>query len=256
MLQNVVVDALIIVTALLALAAIGANVSRKSWANTVVYGVSAVLCAAGLTCGIAGLISLTPATASLPLGLPWIGMHFRIDALSAVFVAVVNLGGVAASVFGLGYGRHESAPQRILPFYPAFLAAMNLVVIADDAFTFLLSWELMSLMSWALVVGHDRTAENLRAGYVYILMASIGTLTLLLAFAIMAGAGGHYAFDSMRAHGRWRFAPMGSCPQPPSPQRPRSFMSSITRCSRAFCFSAPARCKSRPASATWIISAA
>ena len=50
---------------------------------------------------------------------------------------MVNLGGAAASLFALGYGRHEPAPQRVLPFYPAFLAGMNLVVLADDAFTFL-----------------------------------------------------------------------------------------------------------------------
>jgi transcriptional regulator with XRE-family HTH domain len=41
-----------------------------------------------------------------------------------------------ASLYALGYGRHETAPQRVLPFYPAFLAGMNLVVLADDAFTF------------------------------------------------------------------------------------------------------------------------
>ena len=54
---------------------------------------------------------------------------------SAFFLAVVNLGAAAASLFALGYGRHEHAPQRVLPFYPAFLAGMNLVVLADDAFT-------------------------------------------------------------------------------------------------------------------------
>jgi formate hydrogenlyase subunit 3/multisubunit Na+/H+ antiporter MnhD subunit len=86
----------------------------------------------------------------------------------------------------------------VLPFFPAFLAGMNLVVLADDAFSFLISWEFMSLVSWALVVSHDRAAENLRAGYVYILMASFGTLALLLAFGILAGPEGHYAFAEMR----------------------------------------------------------
>ncbi len=66
----------------------------------------------------------------------------------------------AASLFALGYGRHEQAPQRVLPFYPAFLAGMNLVVLADDAFTFLVSWEFMSLSSWALVMAHHRERDN------------------------------------------------------------------------------------------------
>ena len=47
------------------------------------------------------------ATVVLPLGLPWIGAHFRLDALAAFFLVVVNLGGAAASLYGLGYGQHE-----------------------------------------------------------------------------------------------------------------------------------------------------
>src|SRR5690606_14058467 len=108
------------------------------------------------------------------------------------------LGGAAASLYALGYGRHEQAPLRVLPFFPAFLAGMNLVVLADDAFTFLLSWELMSLTSWALVVAHHRVRDNVRAGYVYLLMASFGTLALLLAFGLLAGPAGSYDFELMR----------------------------------------------------------
>ena len=100
---------------------------------------------------------------------------------------MVNLGGATASLYGLGYGRHEEAPGRVLPFFPAFLAGMNLVVLADDAFTFLFTWEFMSLSSWALVMAHHRRPGNAAAGYLYLLMASFGTLALLLAFGLLAG---------------------------------------------------------------------
>src|SRR5262249_39032765 len=80
--------------------------------------------------------------------------------------------------------------RRVLPFYPAFLAGMSIVVLADDAFTFLVSWEFMSLSSWALVMAHHRVADNVRAGYVYLIMASFGTLALLLTFGLLAGAAG------------------------------------------------------------------
>src|SRR5690606_1896140 len=135
----------------------------------------------------------------LPLGLPWVGAHFRIDALAAAFVLVIGGGGAAASLYALGYGRHEKAPHRVLPFFPAFLAGMHLVVLADDAFTFLLSWEFMSLASWVLVVAHHQDRDNVRAGYVYLVMASFGTLALLLAFGLLAGPAGGYAFDTIRA---------------------------------------------------------
>jgi formate hydrogenlyase subunit 3/multisubunit Na+/H+ antiporter MnhD subunit len=163
--------------------------------------------------GVAGLSALAhllgadggTATLTLPLGIPWIGARFRIDALAAFFLLVVNLGGATASLYGIGYGRHEEAPQRVLPFFPAFLAGMNLVVLADDAFTFLLAWEFMSLTSWALVMAHHRAEENARAGYIYLVMASFGTLALLLAFGLLAGAEGGYTFVAMRAasHAPW-----------------------------------------------------
>ena len=196
-----VVYALYGVAALLVLAPIAIALGRSPRASGVVYGASLIVT---LVLGLLALLHLFEysgrvSTVGLPLGLPWLGAHFRIDALAAFFLIVVNLGGATASLFALGYGQHEHAPQRVLPFYPVYLAAMNLVVLADDAFSFLVSWEFMSLTSWALVIAHHQIRENLRAGYVYLLMASFGTLTLLLAFGLLAGADGNYVFDAIRA---------------------------------------------------------
>jgi formate hydrogenlyase subunit 3/multisubunit Na+/H+ antiporter MnhD subunit len=193
-----IVIALGCVAGLLALAALAVAVVRAKHANAIVYGACLAASAAGLGVGLASLFA-APSSMTLPIGLPWLGAHFRLDALAAFFLAVVNLGAAAASLFALGYGRHEQAPERVLPFYPAFLAGMNLVVLADDAFTFLVSWEFMSLSSCALVIAHHRVRENVHAGYVYLVMASLGTLALLLAFGALAGADGGYAFEAIRA---------------------------------------------------------
>src|SRR5260221_5021006 len=76
---------------------------------------------------------------------------------------------------------------------------MNLVVLADDAFTFLVSWEFMSLSSWALVMSHHRVRDNAHAGYVYLVMASFGTLAFLLTYGLLAGPDGNYVFAAIRA---------------------------------------------------------
>jgi formate hydrogenlyase subunit 3/multisubunit Na+/H+ antiporter MnhD subunit len=185
--------------ALIAVSALAVVLERSALARPFVYGGSLAIAAISLVAALLTLITQAPAEALiLPVGLPWLGAHFRLDALSAFFLIVVNLGACAASLYAIGYGKHEEAPQRVLPFYPLFLAAMNLVVTADDAFTFLFSWEFMSLSSWALVIAHDHERENLRAGYVYLVMASLGTLSLLLAFGLLAGPDGAYAFSAMR----------------------------------------------------------
>jgi formate hydrogenlyase subunit 3/multisubunit Na+/H+ antiporter MnhD subunit len=175
-------------------------VARNRSATPLVYGVALATTTIALVIAVSSLFSrgLLAVALTLPVGLPWLGAHFRLDALAAFFLLVVNLGGATASLYGLGYGRHEEAPARVLPFFPAFLAGMNLVVLADDAFTFLFTWELMSLSSWALVMAHHRRPGNAAAGYIYLLMASLGTLALLLAFGLLAGPGGGYAFDAIR----------------------------------------------------------
>jgi hydrogenase-4 component B len=187
--------------ALLLAVAFAAIVGRPTpWRSPIVYGASLVVAFVALAASVGHLLQGGASEELiLPLGLPWLGAHFRLDALAAFFLVVVNLGAVAASYFALGYGRHEAAPLRVLPFFPAFLAAMNLVVLADDVFTFLFSWELMSLSSWALVMAHHRDAGNARAGYIYLVMASFGTLCLLLALGLLAGVNGAYGFADIRA---------------------------------------------------------
>src|SRR6266700_1164327 len=196
-----VVVALCSVSAFLGLPLLAAAAMRWAAATRLIYGACVAICVVVLVTALTQLVNAgdTVSTLSLPLGLPWVGAHFRIDALAAFFLAVVNLGGASASLFAIGYGMHEEAPGRVLPFYAAFLAGMNLVVLADDAFTFLVSWEFMSLSSWALVMAHHHDPENRHAGYVYIVMASFGTLSLLLGFGLLAGGSGGYSFDEMRS---------------------------------------------------------
>jgi hydrogenase-4 component B len=192
------------IVALLGVGGLSIAFARWAAASRIVYGLCFVLSLFLFAMAVMprGAVELT---AMLPLGLPWIGMHFRIDVLSAFFLAVINLGGAAVSFYAIGYGAHEKHPSRILPFFPAFLAAMNLVILADDAFGFLVAWESMSLSSWVLVLAHHHTAENRRAGFIYLIMAGFGTLSLLMAFGLLAGSVGGYAFSAIReaTHDPW-----------------------------------------------------
>jgi formate hydrogenlyase subunit 3/multisubunit Na+/H+ antiporter MnhD subunit len=146
------------------------------------------------------LLTGAEATARLPIGLPTIGLHLRLDALSAFFGLVINSGVLAASIYGMGFDRTTELTPRVEPLFPLFAAAMNLVLIADDAYAFLFSWELMSLASWALVVARHADPESRRAAHLYLVMAAIGTAALLFAFGGLAGPAGGYAFDTVRAH--------------------------------------------------------
>jgi hydrogenase-4 component B len=85
--------------ALLGLAVAGGFAARKPFAGTLVYGGALAICAAMLVLALVVLLGRAGGQALvLPLGLPWIGARFRLDALSAFFLVVVNLGGAAASL--------------------------------------------------------------------------------------------------------------------------------------------------------------
>ncbi len=181
----------------LAAAAILATLTRSALA--LVYPLSA---AAAMVLGAVDLhvlLSDSSLSASLPLGLPTIGLRLRLDPLSAFFGLVVNGGVLAASLYGLGLDRRTELTFRVEPLFPIFAAAMNLVLIADDAYGFLFFWELMSLSSWALVAARHTDPESRRASHLYLVMAALGTASLLFAFGGLAGPAGGYSFDAIRA---------------------------------------------------------
>lgn len=192
--------AAIVILALLGLGTIGMLAGRSpDLSRVVVYGASGILALALFVMALSYLLGAgQPVGMVLPLGLPWLQAHLRLDSLSAYFLLIVNLIGGLAAIYGLGYGRHEDEPHRVLPFFPVFLAGMNLVPLADDAFVFLVAWEAMSLASWLLVLTSHRRPETRHAAYVYLIMAAVGTAALLLAFGTMAGSAGDYNFAAIR----------------------------------------------------------
>lgn len=143
----------------------------------------------------------TPEVAVLPIGLPSLPFHLRLDRLSAYFVMVIGAASAGISAFAAGYFRKgEGTPPGLLCLeYHAFLASMVGVVLADDAYSFMVMWETMALSSFFLVTANHRIAEVRSAGYLYITMARIGAIAILLCFGVLQANTGDYTFDNMRA---------------------------------------------------------
>lgn len=187
--------------ALLLLAVTAVAFGRWPAVHRAVYG--GTMLAALLLAGAAlGHLVSTPAdaapTAVLPVGLPWMQAHVRLDALSAFFMAMVNGVAALASLFAIGYGTHVPEHRRVTPLFPLFLFGMNAVLLADDAFSFLVAWEFMSLASWLMVLSDHKSESNREAGRIYLIMAVGGTFCLLAMFGLLSGHGGDYTFATMR----------------------------------------------------------
>ena len=104
-------------------------------------------------------------------------------------------------VFAAGYLRRgEGTPPGLQSlYYHVFLASMALVLIADDAYAFMVTWETMALSSFFLVTSDHRNPEIRRAGYLYLLIAHIGAIAILLCFGVLQAGTGDYTFAGMRA---------------------------------------------------------
>lgn len=143
----------------------------------------------------------TPEVAVLPIGLPALPFHLRLDNLSAYFLMVIGAASAGISAFAAGYFRkgEGTAPGLLCLEYHVFLASMMGVVLADDAYSFMVMWETMALSSFFLVTANHRIPEVRSAGYLYITMARIGAIAILLCFGVLQANTGDYTFANMRA---------------------------------------------------------
>ena len=137
----------------------------------------------------------------LPIGLPDLPFHLRLDSLSAFFLMLLGLASAGITIFAAGYFRPgEGTPPGLMCLqYHAFLASMALVLVADDAYAFMVSWEMMALSSFFLVTTNHRIPEIQRAGYLYLLVAHVGAIAILLCFGLLQANTGDYTFANMRA---------------------------------------------------------
>ena len=163
-------------------------------------GVSGI---SGLFAGGVVLLRGIEITAELPIGLPWLPWHLRFDSLSGFFLLLVSLITGIISIYGPAYVReYQREGQPLLPltlFTGLFVAGMEMVMLANDAFSFMISWELMSVSSYFLVTYQHQYETNRRAAFIYLLMAQIGGLFILLAYGVLAGFSGAFDFASMQA---------------------------------------------------------
>ncbi|PIQ65113.1 MAG: hydrogenase 4 subunit B [Zetaproteobacteria bacterium CG11_big_fil_rev_8_21_14_0_20_59_439] len=156
--------------------------------------VTGVLCVAA---GFAGLLHGGGAMV-LPLGLPWLPMHLRLDATGSFFVLLIGALLLPVAIYSQGYLKDVQRLAPLAVFLPLFVLGMLGVVLADDAFTFMLLWEVMSLASYFLVTFEHQHAENRKAGFFYLLMAHLAGLLILGSFAVLYAACGSFEFSAMR----------------------------------------------------------
>ena len=163
-------------------------------------------------CGLTGALAVlglgavclgtgTVPTLTAPF-LPLTGLALRVDGLSAFFLVVIGLVGAAATVYGAGYsaayeGRYS---LRLLgAMLNVLLLSLSVQVMADNALTFLMAWEAMSLSAYVLVLTeHDRPG-TVRAAHWYIAVTHAGFVALVAMFLLLSAGDLTTSFAGMRS---------------------------------------------------------
>jgi len=174
---------------------------RNFTARFAVNGLLIVSAALSIVAGITGLLTHASAAMLLPVGLPWLPMHTRLDALGAFFLLTIGALLIAVCIYSIGYVREYAGRKGFASlgiFMGLFVAGMQGIVLADDAFTFMLFWELMSVSSYFFVTFEHEHKSNRKAGYTYLIMAHVSGLLILGCFAALYASAGSFEFSAMR----------------------------------------------------------
>lgn len=200
------VSTLTLFTGSLALSALGAlsGIAARKSENTAnvlssLFGALAALLSLG-----AGVMAILGGPADpVAFATPFSFAHFSLllNPLAGLLISVISVLALAAWIFGLSYmDEYKGRGLGFMGFcMNLFIASMLLVIASDNAFWFLVFFELMSLTSYGLVV-IEQEQKGIHAGFMYLVMAHIGLILIMAGYLFMAQQVGSFEFSAMRAH--------------------------------------------------------
>lgn len=156
-------------------------------------GCSLLLSMSGCALGIGATIFILRHPEHGVLNIPWqlvpgAVLAFKVDALSAIFIFPAFLVTAAGSLYGIGYWPIQEKPGSgawLRFFYPILAGSMILLLASNNAFLFLINWEIMALSGYFLVVTDQENDEVNKAGFIYFAATHTGTMALFGVFAFL-----------------------------------------------------------------------
>ncbi|PIR66668.1 MAG: hydrogenase 4 subunit B, partial [Parcubacteria group bacterium CG10_big_fil_rev_8_21_14_0_10_36_14] len=132
---------------------------------------------------------------------PLLSLSFNIDLLSAFFIFIISLIALFCSIYAVGYIRHYYQKYNIGAlgfFYNFFILGILLVFTASNGIFFLIGWEIMSVASFFAVIYDRNGQENVKAGFLYLIMTYIGTAFIMTAFLLLYKFTGSFDFATIK----------------------------------------------------------
>lgn len=168
-------------------------------------GATLVATAAGLAAALVVLLGIVPAW-------DWRGEftiggekpHLLLDAISALFLALLAVVGGAGAAYSRGYWSDVDYPKsagRGRLWWNALVLMMGLVLISANGLYFLFGWELFTVAAFFLITLENRRRRVRSAGWLYLAASHVGTLFLFAFFTLLADRTGSWELGPfLRVH--------------------------------------------------------
>lgn len=163
----------------------------------------------GFLC-IEGGLALVAAIAVMSSGIPstlplWqvasLGrLSLSLDPIGSLFIGVTAVVFVTGATFaGADAGRYGSGRESLfMALYQLLFGAIVVVLAASDVLSFIVAWEVMSLLIYGLVIFNHEESGHGRSAYLMLAMSEAGTIAGMVGLLLLAGASGSIEFASLR----------------------------------------------------------
>ncbi|MGP9019290.1 NADH-quinone oxidoreductase subunit L [Streptomyces sp. BR1] len=122
---------------------------------------------------------------------------FQLDQLSMTFVLLITGVGTLIHLYSVGYMEHDENRRRFFGYLNLFLAAMLLLVLADNYLLLYVGWEGVGLASYLLIGFWQHKPSAATAAKKAFLVNRVGDMGLSIAIMVMFTTWGSFAFSTV-----------------------------------------------------------
>ncbi|WP_435125403.1 NADH-quinone oxidoreductase subunit L [Actinacidiphila sp. bgisy144] len=119
---------------------------------------------------------------------------FQLDQLSMTFVLLITGVGTLIHIYSIGYMEHDERRRRFFGYLNLFLAAMLLLVLADNYLLLYAGWEGVGLASYLLIGFWQHKPSAATAAKKAFLVNRVGDMGLSIGIMLMFTTFGSFAF--------------------------------------------------------------
>ncbi|MFD9971627.1 NADH-quinone oxidoreductase subunit L [Streptomyces sp. NPDC059013] len=130
----------------------------------------------------------------IPVGGFQADVAFQLDQLSMTFVLLITGVGSLIHLYSVGYMEHDERRRRFFGYLNLFLAAMLLLVLADNYLLLYVGWEGVGLASYLLIGFWQHKPSAATAAKKAFLVNRVGDMGLSIAIMLMFTTFGTFAF--------------------------------------------------------------